>query len=337
MTTLTPINRSGLGLSCHYSLDTPVKSLATEKVLAVLGFTGNDGAVGNTPGIIASGLKALVAPGTPAPVEVWEAKPPLQHGEIDNGQWSRSDELLFVSLRIDERQFSSQCSAIRSAYNQLIGFIESQDCPHLVRVWNYMADINSGTGDQERYRQFCLGRLQAFNDKQYQAAQFPAACALGHSGGDTLIYLLAARQPVRHFENPLQISAYRYPEQYGPASPSFARATLANWRGGQQLFISGTASIVGHQSLHNDELLQQIKASCHNISTVLKHVGAQIGKPGALRMAIAKVYLRHARHLELARREVERHFGTDLPTLYLRADICRRELLVEIEGTCETA
>ncbi len=334
MTTLTPINRFKSNLCCHYSLNPAAALLATERALAVISFAGRDSVDPNTPGVIASGLQALVPPGTAAPLEVWEAGPGLQRGDIDHGHWASSDELMFVSQRVDERRYASQSSAIQFIYNRLIQFTVARGYPHLVRVWNYMADINSGDGDQERYRQFCLGRMRAFADNHYQPEQFPAACALGHHGGDTIIYLLAAKQPVRHFENPLQLSAYRYPQQYGPASPSFARATLARWTYGQQLFISGTASIVGHQSLHDDELLQQVQASCHNIRMVMQHVGEQLGKPGMLRLAIAKVYLRHTHQLQLARSEFERHFGTELPTVYLQADVCRRELLVEIEGHC---
>ena len=47
----------------------------------------------------------------------------------------------------------------------------------------------------------------------------------------------------------------------------------------------------------------------------------------------ARGYLRHPEHLEAARRAV----AADLPDLdsaiFLRADVCRRELLVEIEAT----
>ena len=321
-------------MCCHYTHQPDASPAASKRELAIIGFPGRDDSDQFSARYIASGLRALATPGTREPLEVWEAEPPLQRGWIGDIQWSSNEELLWAVQRIDERRYPSLVTAIHAAYNGLIGFVRTRGYPHLVRVWNYMADINSGQGDQERYRQFCLGRLRAFTDNHYRLEQFPAACALGLRGGDTLIYLLAARQPVRHFENPLQISAYHYPDRYGPASPSFARATLARWRCGEQLFISGTASIVGHESLYDDELLKQVAASCQNVRAVMQHAGERIGKPGALRLAIARVYLRHAHHLEPARAEFESQFGAELPVLYLQADICRRELLVEIEGVC---
>ncbi len=334
LTTLTPADTTALGLCCHYTHGPDASLGESEKALAIIGFAGCAASDRFSTGYIASGLRALTAPGTPQPLEVWEAAAPLQRGWAGDIQWSSNEELLWAVQRIDERRYPSQAAAIHAAYNGLIGFVGARGYPHLARVWNYMADINSGRGDQERYRQFCLGRLRAFTDSHYRLEQFPAACALGHHGGETLIYLLATKQPVRHFENPLQISAYHYPDRYGPASPSFARATLARWRCGQQLFISGTASIVGHESLYDDELHKQVAASCQNVRAVMQHAGERIGRPGALRLAAARVYLRHAHHLEPARAGFEGQFGTGLPVLYLQADICRRELLVEIEGVC---
>ncbi len=321
-------------MGCHYR-HRPLTDLATpDRILAVIGFAGYTPPREFAPRYIANGLQVLTEPGAPPPLELWEAGAPLQRGQFGDIHWSGNDELLWAVQRVDEQRHASQAAAIRDAYNGLLRLVRDRGQFHLVRVWNYMAAINSGPGDYERYRQFCLGRLQAFTDNRYRREQFPAACALGHHGGDTLIYLLAARQPVRHFENPRQTSAYHYPHQYGPASPSFSRATLARWRSGEQLFISGTASIVGHESLHDDELLGQVAASCENVRGIMQYAGEQIGKPGMLRLATARVYLRHAHHLQAARAEFENQFGAELPVLYLLADICRRELLVEIEGVC---
>ena len=47
-----------------------------------------------------------------------------------------------------------------------------------------------------------------------------------------------------------------------------------------------------------------------------------------------KVYIRHADDYLAIKAAVEQHYG-DTPTLYLEADICRRELLLEIDALCE--
>ncbi len=332
MTSLTQATstRSTRSISCTYSSTAPAQLLSADDVLAVVDF-GEPCRDAGTPGHYKSGLLPLQDPTT---VEAWRSNLPLEHGAEGGCYWSANDELLFAGLYVDEQRHPSQREAIQRAYEQLLGLVRQRGYPHLIRVWNYMADINQGSGDQERYRQFCLGRFEAFRAMGYELQQFPSACALGHSGGDTIIYLLAARVPGIHFENPLQISAYCYPGQYGPASPSFARATLANWSGGRQLYLSGTASITGHESRHDDALEKQLVETCHNIDALLQHAGKQLDAASPLRMSLLKVYLRHAGQWRAARAVINTHFGTDIPALYLQADICRRELLVEVDGIC---
>ncbi len=317
-------------ISCSYTRATPNHLPPADDELAVVNFGGRCGDPGQA-GVLCTGLVQLQQP---AMVESWFSTLATERGVAGQCQWSSNDESLFAALYVDEQQFPSQRQAIQHAYNQLLALSRSRGYPHLIRVWNYMADINRGAGDDERYKQFCLGRLDAFTDNGYQLAQFPSACALGHSGGDTIIYLLAAKQPGTHFENPRQISAYQYPGQYGPASPSFARATLANWSGGRQLYLSGTASIVGHESRHSAAMGKQLRATCDNIDALLQHVAGQIGsKP--LHLDTLKVYLRHPEHFDAARTAIKRHFGSEVPALYVQADICRSELLVEVDGICK--
>lgn len=330
MASLNQARDTSESISCTYSKADPQQLLATSDVLAVVGFDApcrDDG----QGGLFQSGLRDLAGSGL---VEAWYSNLPLQHGAAGGCHWSSNDEWLFLGCYVDEDKASSQREAVRDAYDALLALAEQKGYPHLIRVWNYMAEINRGEGDDERYRQFCLGRLDAFTSRGYDLPQFPAACALGHAGGHTIIYLLASRSPGQHFENPQQTSAYRYPERYGPASPSFARATLAEWSGGRQLYLSGTASIIGHQSQHGDAIELQTLETCRNIDALLQHVANQVGHPVPIRPGTLKIYLRHPEHLAAARNIVGGHFGADVQTLYLQADICRRELLVEIDGIC---
>ena len=52
-------------------------------------------------------------------------------------------------------------------------------------------------------------------------------------------------------------------------------------------------------------------------------------------METLKVYLRHPEHFDAARNTIKRHFGSEVPALYVQADICRSELLVEVDGICK--
>lgn len=317
-------------IACSYTDAAPDTLLSASDVLAMVDF-GQPCKPSQQAGHYHSGLTLL---DNTQQLESWYSGLPISRGIDGDCNWSSNRDLLCLALYIDEQRFPSQREAVHQAYDRLLSAAQQRGYPHLIRVWNYMADINQGDGEAERYKQFCLGRLQAFREHGYDLPQFPSACALGHDGGDTVIYLLASRQAGVHFENPEQTSAYRYPHQYGPASPSFARATLAPWPSGRQLYLSGTASIVGHESLHSNTMALQLQATCRNVDTLLEHVGTQLACPRPLRMDSLKVYLRRGSDVDAARAAVEHHFGANTPALYLRADICRSELLVEIDGIC---
>ena len=75
--------------------------------------------------------------------------------------------------------------------------------------------------------------------------------------GSTASVVFAATEATpRHFENPLQVPAYEYPGEYGPRSPSFARATVVA-QPGPCLFVSGTRDACGTQR-PDDELADRV-------------------------------------------------------------------------------
>ncbi|AKJ95119.1 hypothetical protein TVD_06985 [Thioalkalivibrio versutus] len=221
------------------------------------------------------------------------------------------------------------------AYREILAGCRSLGFEHLVRVWNYLPAINDPVAGQERYRGFCSGRARVFEALPEYEQFLPAATAIGTHSDGLLIYFIATREAAARIENPRQVSAYHYPPQYGPRSPSFARASL--WQSGPEsaeLFISGTASIVGHESRHVGDLEAQIDESLRNVGVLLEQAATdhpvRVERPRDL--SLLKVYLRHAADASAAERHLRSRLGHDVPCLLLHGDICREELLVEIEG-----
>ncbi len=134
-------------------------------------------------------------------------------------------------------------------------------------------------------------------------------------------------------ENPRQVSAYRYPTDYGPRAPTFSRASVAEGT----LFISGTASIVGHASRHAGDPVAQTAETFVNIRAVVAAANARVGatfEPGALAYTI---YVRRRDQFDAIRAAFLREVGAQSvaarSAVFVVADICRAELLVEIEAT----
>jgi chorismate lyase/3-hydroxybenzoate synthase len=301
---------------------------AGDDVLAVFGF--GDGAPAlDDPRY----LRVPLEPYADAPFEVWHANGPVMRGRDDDVRWASDGQLLFGAIEVAEGAGGVQ-EAARQAYARLAAFTTGSRTPHLLRVWNYLDAITLGSGDDERYRAFCVGRAQGLGDFDVRA--LPAATAIGRCDGERVVqvYWLAAVAPGTAVENPRQVSAYRYPRQYGPQSPSFARAMLPPAGSAMPLLLSGTAAVVGHASMHDGELLAQLEETFANFDAL---VGAARTHDASLPQRFGagtrlKVYVRDRNDLPLVADALDRRFGRDVPRLLLHAAICRRELAVEIDG-----
>ena len=78
-------------------------------------------------------------------------------------------------------------------------------------------------------------------------------------------------------ENPRQTSAYHYPPKFGKHSPIFSRACSGAARQRPSLFISGTASIVGHETIHPGDVRAQTRETMANINALLDEANRLFG------------------------------------------------------------
>lgn len=224
-------------------------------------------------------------------------------------------------------------TAARDLYRQLFAATAGR---RLYRVWNYVPGINAVHAGLENYRRFCRGRSLAFEDQfgdGYQR-QLPAASAVGANPGPLAIAFLAGDRAPRHFENPRQVPAFEYPADYGPRAPSFSRATLVSGTSGQQLYVSGTAAIRGHATIAPGDLAGQLACTRENLHIIAATAGAgaDFGAAEDWQRTL-KVYVRHARDINAVRRDLDDHLLRAGDTItYLLADLCRADLLVEIEA-----
>jgi enamine deaminase RidA (YjgF/YER057c/UK114 family) len=273
--------------------------------------------------------------------EVWLGSGQMTPGRSGAIHYRHDDEALFGVLVLPETTFVAGADktplqqASESAYRQVFALLDTLRYPYLFRCWNYLAEINEHSFGLERYRQFNEGRQEAFlAHGRDLVGNVPAACALGSARGPLSIAFLAGRVAPLCIENPRQVSAYEYPPQYGQRSPTFSRASLARLGQDEVLFVSGTASIVGHATLHPTDVVAQTRETMSNIKAVLAEANRLASRPAFdLSSLNYRVYVRHPADLPQIHAELTHCVGDALKAVYLQADVCRQDLLLEIEAT----
>ncbi len=264
--------------------------------------------------------------------EVWTSAQPVVREAEDGITSARNHDILFGCLHLEPA--CGLDKATFEAYSHIFDFIDRRGYGHPLRAWNYVPQINDDEDGLERYARFNMGRHDAFVAKnRIIGMSTPAASALGSRGKHLTIYFLAGKQAGQLVENPRQTSAFHYPAQYGPRSPTFARATLLQAAGEPQLFVSGTSSIVGHVTMHAGDAPAQTRETVANLLTVIEQARlAGFDAASSNARLMLKAYLRRPDDLAMAQACLKQAFGAATQVVYLQADICRADLLVEVEG-----
>ncbi len=248
-----------------------------------------------------------------------------------------------VALRLEELEAQTF-----SAYESIARSLAAEQM-HAVRFWNHVPRINEIMSDgRDRYMVFNAGRYRAYCNWYGGPGEFErqvsTASGIGHWGRDLFIHCLAMKQPGIAVENPRQVAPYHYSKRFGPLPPAFARATIlkdaADLPG--KILVGGTASVRGEDSVHVGDLRQQLDETFVNLAALV--TGATKGSNGKINGngSSTRGVLSHYRELrayvpdESNFDQVIAAVSAAFPTLarleVLRADLCRSELLVEIEG-----
>lgn len=330
------IDRTQPKFTCTFGeIDSP-KYSSTAKTLATVQFGDHGGRPRISDGVPVLPIH-MVHDHESGFAENWMTTGNVTAGEFDDLVYAHDDERMFCAGHIASAD--SYADETRKAYSSAFDLIDHLGFPKLFRMWNYIGSINrSNSGGLEIYRDFCLGRSQAFSA---YSKEIPAATGVGTLGGGVSFYFFSCRSGIAtHIENPRQVPAYKYPTEYGPKSPTFARATHVAPPGHSPasgaLFVAGTASILGHETVNVGDIDRQCDVALSNIAFLvgsrnLSAYHADLGYNLADMQQI-KVYVRRTDDLLVVQDRCRRSFSPDAEITYLNVDICRQDLLVEIEG-----
>lgn len=212
----------------------------------------------------------------------------------------------------------------------------------VVRQWNYIENITGIDGDEQHYQVFNNVRA-GFYAEHFNRNGFPAATGIGMNQGGVIIEFVAveARNAVSlPLNNPEQIAAHSYSEKVlvgkqseVKATPKFERARFLELFGKKQVFISGTASIRGENTIGIGDPVKQTEITIQNMQKLYSQGVLSVVSGNSLQPVYghARVYVKNSKDFPEIKRTFKSFYGK-LPVVYIVADICRDDLLVEIEG-----
>lgn len=212
----------------------------------------------------------------------------------------------------------------------------------IVRQWNYIEDILGFDENEQRYQEFNNVR-SAYYGNCFDGKGYPSATGIGMNQGGVIIEFIAIQSPnlvTKPIDNPVQIAAHSYSDEVlvGEAcvvktTPKFERARYLELLGKKIIFISGTASIRGEYTVGVNDPARQTAITIENIKQLYSESVLAKLSTGNLspKYGHARVYIKEKKDYAAIRRTFKTHFG-NLPVVYIIADICRNDLLVEIEG-----
>lgn len=268
--------------------------------------------------------------------EVWFTDETVEYKQYAHCVEGKSAHYCFRAVEENDSEGDHSESA-EKAYSNIFHEFDF-DAFRVVRFWNYIPGINEHGEHDEHYKEFCEGRERAFfNFYQENGEVYPAATGIGTSGNVLCIILLAVHIDAgRHnIENPRQIPAYEYPSKFGISSPKFSRATYVQYKKEKIFFLSGTASIIGSSTVYERDVEKQLDTTIENINilfseeNLLKH--SLNSDSNDMNLRYIKVYIKNWEDYPKVRAICEKNYDKD-KILYMQSDVCRQELLIEIEG-----
>lgn len=201
----------------------------------------------------------------------------------------------------------------------------------IIRQWNYIERITAMEGCDQHYQALNNARSEFYGKTEWTKG-YPAATGIGANLGGVLVDVDAAvfNRPevfATPIDNKLQVAAHAYSEEVLEASqekkttPKFERAKSMTFDDRKIIYISGTAAIRGEESLTGVGIEKQLRITMENIDELIDDA----------KLRMLRVYLKNKEDFAIAKKLMD-SYNLNIPISYMWADVCRDELLIEIEG-----
>jgi enamine deaminase RidA (YjgF/YER057c/UK114 family) len=200
----------------------------------------------------------------------------------------------------------------------------------VVRTWFYLSDILSWYPDFNQARSAVYRELGLLSPDGDLGRKLPASTGIeGHipSGAAGALDLLAVIPPENSGSQFRQLTNPGQPEalSYGSA---FCRGALLCVPEASLVQVSGTAAIDEYgQSLYDRDIRAQIDCTFDKIEVLLAQAGTSLRD-----VAAASVFVKHPQHAQVYWEMAAARGLQDIPAVVMVADICREELLFEMDA-----
>lgn len=250
----------------------------------------------------------------------------IEHKQVDGLHYTLCEEWAFGFLPMSQDQTIED--ATRAFYQAM--FTALQDCGGFspIRIWHYLP-VLSNAQSPTPYQRFCAARAGILD--QHPTA-YCAATVIGTGKPQGVMYFLASKHQGQRVENPRQTDPHQYPAEYADPPPMFSRALTHITKDSASLYISGTASIIGHRSYHNGDVIAQADEILENLRQVIAQASKStpaFADKTLNDLSQIKIYLKHPQDYP----KVMTHLGKPLQAArFFAGEVCRPELLIEIEA-----
>ena len=208
----------------------------------------------------------------------------------------------------------------------------------IYRQWNYIENITVKNDGSQNYQEFNDARSIFYGKCKWKNG-YPAATGIGTARGGVMIELYAIKGETainKPIDNPMQVSAHSYSQKvldgtvvkelHERTTPKFERARLL----GDTIYISGTAAIKGECSNRTENTVEQAAETMEIMNRLIATDNIPAKNNGA-QYDLLRVYVKRECDIPATSEYMQQHYPT-VPKHYSVADICRPELLIEIEG-----
>ncbi|MCX6301086.1 MAG: dioxygenase [Bacteroidia bacterium] len=266
---------------------------------------------------------------------------------VTNNKWGK--EVWGAGLGSDFYSDDTR-KAAEAAFNQSVAVLAQEDMSlnHIIRQWNYIGNILTIRGGFQNYQVFNEVRSEYYN-RYRTVIGYPAATGIGMKLDSVIIDFCAVKPDesvrIKGLSNPNQVNAYEYGQKVlkgiknsgkeKKQPPQFERALIISFEKSGALFISGTASIIGQVTIGKNNINEQTIVTIENIKKLADagRISQVIGEDiqYSVKYNLLRVYIKSQKDFIAVKAICNEHFPS-VPSVFIEADVCRNDLLTEIEG-----